>query len=150
MPDNLPLPFDDALPDVTTLADCARQLINAARQRAAAAVNRELTLMYWHIGDTIRCDILRAERAAYGKQILATLSQQLREEFGSGYTESNLSRMMTLAEVFPDIQIVATLSAQLGWSHFKEIMPIKERLKREFTPRCAGWKSGAFAHCGPR
>jgi hypothetical protein len=40
-------------------------------------------------------------------------------------------------EMFPDFQIVHALSRQLGWSHFKEILPIKDRLKREFyTEMC--------------
>ena len=40
--------------------------------------------------------------------------------------------MMRFAEVFPDEQIVQTLSAQLSWSHFVELIPLEDRLKREF------------------
>ena len=53
-------------------------------------------------------------------------------EFGAGFSEKNLWRMAQFAERFPDEQIVATLSRQLGWSHFKEIIPLDDRLKREF------------------
>ena len=69
--------------DVTTLLGDLRRLIHEARERAAVAVNRELTLMHWHIGDRIRRDILREERAAYGEQIVSTLSRQLTAEFGA-------------------------------------------------------------------
>jgi hypothetical protein len=40
--------------------------------------------------------------------------------------------MMRFAECFPEEQIVATLSQQLGWSHFKEIVPLDDGLKRDF------------------
>ena len=40
--------------------------------------------------------------------------------------------MMRLAERFPDEQIVAALSQQLGWTHFKEIIPLEDPLQRDF------------------
>ena len=52
-------------------------MIRAARGRAATAVNVELVLLYWHIGDRIGRDILKEERAPYGKRILSTLSKEL-------------------------------------------------------------------------
>jgi hypothetical protein len=58
------------------LSDLA-QLIDWARQRFARTVNAELVLMYWKIGARIRQDILGQERAAYGEQIVSTLSRQL-------------------------------------------------------------------------
>lgn len=88
--------------------------------------------MYWHIGDHIRRDILQEERAVYGERIVATLSQQLTSEYGKGYSVQNLLHMMRFVEVFPDEKILSTLSRQLGWSHFKEIIYLKDRLKREF------------------
>jgi hypothetical protein len=39
---------------------------------------------------------------------------------------------MRFAEVFPDRDIVQTLSAQLVWSHFLEIVYLKDALQREF------------------
>jgi predicted nuclease of restriction endonuclease-like (RecB) superfamily len=40
--------------------------------------------------------------------------------------------MIKFAEIFPDIEIVVTLSQQLSWSHFLAILPIKDQLKRDF------------------
>jgi predicted nuclease of restriction endonuclease-like (RecB) superfamily len=40
--------------------------------------------------------------------------------------------MMLFANLFPDEQIVATLSRQLWWSHFIEVLPLKDALQREF------------------
>jgi hypothetical protein len=60
------------------------------------------------------------------------VSAQLVKEFGTGFAEKNLRRMVQFAEVFPDEQIVVTLSRQLGWSHFVAIIPLDDNLKRDF------------------
>jgi predicted nuclease of restriction endonuclease-like (RecB) superfamily len=119
-----------------------RQLIGDARGRAAASVNLVLTLLYWKLGDRIGREVLGNERAGYGQQILATLSQELVGEFGRGFEATNLSRMVKFAEAFPDEAIVATLSQQLSWSHFRELPPLAQPLQREFYAemcRLEGW-----------
>ena len=88
--------------------------------------------MYWQIGTRVRTEILKNERADYGKQIVSALSTQLTAEFGSGFSRPNLFKMLQFAELFPDLQIVSTLSRQLSWSHFAEIIRQKDPLKREF------------------
>ncbi len=109
-----------------------RSLIETARQNVAVAVNAGLTILYWQIGNRIRQDILKEKRAEYGKEILATLSQELTKEYGNGFSYTALTRMVRFAEIFPDSQIVATLSQQLRWSHFKEILPLKKPFQRDF------------------
>jgi hypothetical protein len=74
-------------------------------------------LLYWQVGQWIRTEILKSRRAEYGDQVVPTLANQLALEFGHGFVEKNLRRMVQLAEVFPDWEIVVTLSRQLGWSH---------------------------------
>ena len=113
------------------LAD-VRSLIEQARDVTARAVNSALVLLYWRIGDRIRRDTLGEKRAEYGKEILATLSKELVEQYGRGYAEKNLRRMIQLAEVFPAREIVVTLSRQLGWSHFIALIPLEDALKRDF------------------
>jgi predicted nuclease of restriction endonuclease-like (RecB) superfamily len=76
--------------------------------------------------------VLGERRADYGKRVVVTLAGQLTAEFGKGFTRDNLLRMLQFAEVFPDRQIVGTLSRQLGWSHFVTLLPLKEPLQREF------------------
>jgi hypothetical protein len=60
------------------------------------------------------------------EQIVYAASAQLAEEFGTGFSEKNLRRMVQFAEAFPDEQIVVTLSRQLGWSHFVAIIPLDD------------------------
>ena len=84
------------------------------------------------VGDRIRREILGEKRAAYGQQILRTVSEKLTAEYGRGFGPTNLSLMLRFAEAFGDRRIVQTLSAQLGWSHFIAIIPLDDPLKRDF------------------
>ncbi|MGX9366955.1 PDDEXK nuclease domain-containing protein [Desulfoplanes sp. PS50] len=119
-----------------------RHLIVETRAGVAVAVNMGMTLLYWKIGKRIQEDILQSSRAEYGKKIVATLSRQLTREFGKGFEEKNLRRQIQFAETFPNQEIVATLSRQLSWSHFKILLPLEKPLQREFYTemcRAEGW-----------
>ena len=99
-----------------SLINDLRTLINEARNKVALTVNTEITLLYWHIGKRINEEVLGNQRAEYGKQIVSTVSTQLTKEYGRGFELRNLRRMMQFAELFPDFQIVSTVSRQLSWS----------------------------------
>ena len=110
-----------------------RNLIEQSRHQVAVAVNTGMTLMYWHIGERINREILGGERAAYGKQIVATVSQKLTEEYGgSQFSVKNLNRMRLFAERFPDLSIWTPLVSKLSWSHFLQVISIDDNLKRQF------------------
>lgn len=110
-----------------------RNLIEQSRHQVAAAVNAGMTLMYWHIGERINREILGGERAVYGKQVVATVSQQLTEEYGgSQFSVKNLNRMRLFAERFPDLSIWTPLVSKLSWSHFLQVISIDDNLKRQF------------------
>lgn len=114
------------------LIDEIRSLIEQTRSKVAQTVNSALVLMNWHIGKRINEEILQNKRAEYGNEIVSTLSQQLTAEYGKGFSRQNLFHCMRFAETFSDIEIVSTLSRQLGWSHFKEIIYQKESVKTRF------------------
>jgi predicted nuclease of restriction endonuclease-like (RecB) superfamily len=109
-----------------------RGLILEARQEAARIINAGLTLLYWQVGDRIRREILKEKRAEYGGEIVSVLGRQLESEFGRGFAEKNLRRMVQFAEVFSDWQIVVSLIRQLTWTHFIALIPLKDPLQREF------------------
>lgn len=109
-----------------------RGLIDAARQHVAQAANATLTMLYWQVGQRIRQEVLKDGRASYGEEILPTLSAKLVRDYGQGFSARNLARMVQFAEVFSDQAIVVTLSQHLSWSHFIEILPLKQPLEREF------------------
>jgi len=109
-----------------------REMIEQSKQEVARSVNATLIGLYWSVGRRIRQDILKEERAEYGKQIVYAVSGKLTEEYGRGFSEKNLRRMVQFAEYFPNVEIVATLSRQLSWSHFVAILPFKNSLQRDF------------------
>ncbi|HOD43202.1 MAG TPA: PDDEXK nuclease domain-containing protein, partial [Candidatus Wallbacteria bacterium] len=107
-------------------------LIDEARQSVAITVNAGLTMLYWKIGRRINLEILKGERAEYGAEIVSSLSRQLETEYGRGFSEKSLRRMVQFSTVFPDEQIVAALLRQLNWTHFTIIIPLNDKLKVEF------------------
>lgn len=119
-----------------------RSLIEQTRLHVAQTVNSALVLMNWRIGKRINDEILKNKRAEYGEKIFSTLSQQLTAEYGKGFSRPNLFKMVQFAELFPEIEIVSSLTRQLTWTHFSEILPIKDQLKRDFYAemcRIEGW-----------
>jgi len=121
-----------------------KTLIDSARQRAAVAVNAELTLLYWQVGQRIHAEVLKGVRAEYGKELLPLLSKQLTEYYGKGWSQRNLANMVKFSQSFPDLEILQTLSAKLSWSHFILLVWIDDPLKREFYTQMAqleGWST---------
>jgi predicted nuclease of restriction endonuclease-like (RecB) superfamily len=109
-----------------------RGLILAARSRVAQSVDASLTMLYWQVGGRIRSAILQEKRAKYGERVVTAIAARLEVEFGRGFGEKNLRRMIQFAEKFPEEQILAALLRQLGWTHFTLLLPIKDFLRREF------------------
>jgi predicted nuclease of restriction endonuclease-like (RecB) superfamily len=123
---------DDRQLVVTPLANELRQMIEDSKRVAVVAVNASLTLLYWRIGERINSELVEGMRAAYGAQIVSTLSRQLSEEYGRAFSEKGLRHMMRFAQSFADYAIVSTLSRQLAWSHFMELIYHKDPLARDF------------------
>ena len=110
-----------------------RQIIEQARGYVAATANYEQTMMYWHIGERINREVLGNKRAEYGMQIVSQVATQLQNEYGrKGYEPRNIRRMMQFATLFPEEQIVAQFARKLFWSHFIEVLSLKDPLQREF------------------
>ncbi|HEY6083291.1 MAG TPA: PDDEXK nuclease domain-containing protein, partial [Chitinophagaceae bacterium] len=106
--------------------------IEESRQYVAQTVNTTLTLLYWKIGRRINDEVLGNKRANYGKQVVATLSQQLTELYGNGWNEKTIRHCLRIAETFPEEIIVSAAQRQLGWTHLKTIMYLKDDLQRQF------------------
>jgi predicted nuclease of restriction endonuclease-like (RecB) superfamily len=116
----------------TTIFDEIKSLIEDSRQQIAITVNATMTMLYWQIGKRINQEILKDQRAEYGKQIIATLAKQLTIEYGNSFAEKNLRRMVQFAQIFPDYEIVVSVIRQLSWTHLLAIIPIEDPLKRQF------------------
>lgn len=107
------------------LAAEVKQLIQSAKQRAVVAVNAELTLLYWQVGKRIADEVLGGERAEYGKQVIDHLARDLTVAFGKGWNKKQLHHCLRFAETFPEPEIVSALRRQLSWSHFLQLLPLK-------------------------
>jgi hypothetical protein len=116
---------------VDALYQGIKQLVDGARSQVLIQVNQALVLTYWHIGKTIKTQVLQSERATYGAGVLKQLALRLTQDYGSGFSHSGLTRMAKFFEALPDEAIVATLSQQLSWSHFVNLLTLKRLDKHE-------------------
>ncbi|NJM98561.1 MAG: DUF1016 domain-containing protein [Phormidesmis sp. RL_2_1] len=104
--------------------------IRRAQIRAAQAVNTEVTLLYWEIGQDI---LQRQETEGWGSKVIDRLSKDLKREFPDmrGFSTRNLKYMRKLAEAYPDREIVQRTAAQIPWRHNQVLLEkLKEREKR--------------------
>jgi len=127
-----PIPSEALQVDEPSLFVRIAEIIETRKSRAGAYANREVTLMYWEIGRYINTVLLGGERAEYGRRIFATLSRKLVERYGRAFEEKNLYRMVQFACVFPDFEIVSPAATQLSWSHFRELIRIKDESARNY------------------
>ncbi|MGK5091900.1 PDDEXK nuclease domain-containing protein [Deltaproteobacteria bacterium TL4] len=117
---------------IDTLYQDIKQLIEQAKAHVVTQVNQALVLTYWQIGKMIKIEVLQTDRAQYGASVLKRLAERLIHEYGNGFSHSSLTRMAKFYDYFPNREIVVTLSQQLSWSHFVEIIKIEDDVKREF------------------
>ena len=115
-----------------------QHLIETAKNGVVVQVNQALVMTYWQIGKTVKTELLQEGRAHYGAEILKQLAERLTQQFGNGFSHSGLTRMVKFYGYLPEGEMVATLSQQLSWSHFVELIKIEDELKRKFYIRvCA-------------
>jgi predicted nuclease of restriction endonuclease-like (RecB) superfamily len=117
-------------------------LIEEAKNSIAVSSNSVMVLLYWNVGDRINREVLGEERAEYGKAIVNNVSKELTMGYGRGFARSNIFKMIQFSKTFSNYDIVRSLSRQLRWSHFLEILTLKEPIQREFYAelcRIEGW-----------
>lgn len=107
-------------------------IVEKTKTQVAIQANSSLTIMFWHIGKRIQSDILKNNRAEYGKEIVVSLSRELTINFGNSFKDKNLRRMVQFFEKFPDLENVVILSRHLSWSHFLVLIPLKTDEERNF------------------
>jgi len=108
------------------------EMIEAARGRAAAAVNSELVMLYWSVGKRVREHVLGGERAAYGEAVVKRVAAELREKYGRMFDRRSLFRMMRFAELYPVKEIVVPVAPQLTWSNVIQVLGMTDKRQRDF------------------
>ena len=122
----------ETLPSSSSLIEQVRQMIDGSRHKVMVAVNTEIVLLYWNVGKYLNDCLLGNVRAAYGKQVVAELSQQLVMEYGKGWSEKHLWHCLRSAETFSQDQILSAVRRQLNWTQLKTIQYLKTDLHRAF------------------
>ncbi|GHT31098.1 hypothetical protein FACS189434_00220 [Bacteroidia bacterium] len=108
-------------------------LLQQGRRQAAYAVNNILVQTYWQIGKYIvEFEQNGAVKSEYGSKLLDRLSKDLTVVYGKGFSRSNLMYVRKLYICFP---IGETLSHQLSWSHYFEILKADNELEINFYTR---------------
>ena len=115
--------------EINHIFDNIKELVINSRNKVYQTVNTEMLNLYWNIGKAIMEIQQGDKRASYGDALLQKLSQKLTVEFGKGFSKRNLERMRKFYIYFP---IATTVSSQLSWSHYLEIIKIEENAKRNF------------------
>ena len=116
-----------------------RAALAEARTKVAVAVNTAMVGVYWEIGRQITEAV--GERAEYGRNLLAYLSERLTAEFGRGFTVRNLQQMRQFYTTFSNAH---TLRAELTWSHYRVLMRVEKAGRRDFylnESADSGWTS---------
>jgi predicted nuclease of restriction endonuclease-like (RecB) superfamily len=114
----------------TTLKEQIKEILSQGRQKAIKSVNTILLHTYWSVGKYIvEYEQQGKQKAEYGKELLTRLAQDLTLEYGKGFSRSNLFQIRSFYLKFPKVQ---TLSEQLSWSHYVELMKVENELELSF------------------
>ncbi len=126
----------------TVLYDDTCRIIENARDKAYLAVNTCLTLRNWQLGERIAKEELgSAERAEYGKRVIARLSDRLTAKYGKGFDRISLHNYVRFYNMFP--QIVDAVRQQSGkvdavrlqllpWTHYRELIRVENKEARNW------------------
>ena len=121
------------------------QEIESARSQVRQAVNSAMVQSYWQIGRLIVEHEQQGEsRAAYGKQQLQALSEQLTGRLGKGFDVTNLRNMRKFYEIFP---IRDALRLELSWTHYRRLFRVENEQARDWYLQEAikqGWSARAM------
>ena len=117
---------------MSLLFDDVCKIIDGSRYRIASTVNAEICLMNWNIGKRIKEDVLKNQRAEYGKEIVKNLAISLTKKYGKGWSDRKLLHCIRSAYTFNENEIVYAVRIQLTWTHLRSLMFIDDELKRKF------------------
>jgi predicted nuclease of restriction endonuclease-like (RecB) superfamily len=105
-------------------------LLSLGRIKASRTVNNILVQTYWQIGrHIVEFEQNGDPKAQYGSNLLNRLSKDLTSKYGSGFGRSNLFYMRKL---YLGFQIRGTLSHDLTWGHYYELLKSDFELERQF------------------
>jgi predicted nuclease of restriction endonuclease-like (RecB) superfamily len=126
-----------------------KQRIRTAQVKAALAVNQELILLYWHIGQDI---LARQQEQGWGAKVIDQLSMDLRQAFPEmkGFSRTNLLYMRAFASAYPEEEFVHQLGGQIPWKHNCVLLDkVKDPMHRRWYIEKTiqnGWSRAVLEH----
>ena len=115
--------------DVENIYRDIRSKIISAREKMFKHIDTTMTEVYWYVGKLTYELSENSTKASYGKKIIDILSSKLTKEFGSGFSSVSIRRMRRFYEMYP---IWSTVSTELSWAHFQELIKIDRKEERDF------------------
>ena len=108
------------------------EMLRQARSSVVRTVNKTMVLTYYEIGRMIvEEEQFGKERAGYGQQLVDELSRKLMEEFGQGFSSTNIKQMRSFYLVYSKGQTPSD-EFNLSWSHYLKLMRIDDDKERRF------------------
>ena len=134
---NLNMAYDTKIIKVENTCDIfadVQNIIEQTCQYAYHAVNVAMVQRNWLLGKRIADEELQnAERAEYGKEIISRLASYLTDQYGKGYTKSNLYQFVQFYKMFPDIFHSPRGKSQiLSWTHYRNLLRVTDKSAREW------------------
>lgn len=113
-----------------SLVQSIKTIISSSRKAVTKAINQELIIAYWKIGEQI-VDNEQKEKLnpKSASQVIKKLSKELTNELGRGFSRSNLFNMRKFYNEYKSVQ---TVSGRLSWSHICELLILENKEKRTF------------------
>lgn len=115
--------------EINNLYNNIKELVEQSRNKVYKTVNTEMINLHWNIGKIIVEKQEGHVRAKYGDLLIEGISKKLTEYFGKGFSKRNLERMRKFYMYYP---IATSIMTQLSWTHYLELIKIKEKNKRDF------------------
>lgn len=113
------------------LAKQIKEIVDTARKKVINITSNTIVIAYWQVGEVIVTKERHSNlNTTSGSKVILELSKILTKEIGRGFSRSSLFCMRSFYMNYKDVQ---TLSGQLTWSHYCELLTITDKDKRSFS-----------------
>ena len=106
-----------------------KNILNIARNKVYKTANFVMVEAYWNIGKSIIEEQGGNEKAEYGAGLIKELSKQMTQDFGKGFTVTNLKYMRQFYLMFPNSH---ALRDELSWTHYRLLIKVENDNARDF------------------
>ena len=108
-------------------------ILDEAKSKIYEAANNIMTYAYWNVGRRIiEQEQKGARKAKYGAYLIKRLSQELSDEYGTGFSVANIRNCRQLYMTFPKESYGYSMIGKVCWSHLRSIMRLDDEEERNF------------------